>query len=108
MQPGPIRWLWSPPNLGERPRSTALAGLTTELPASPCCWAEPLPAAEFLATGRAVPSQLYEGRDLKPTTLIDALLAGALAGHFRLDPAQVAPKLFPGGAGEPMSGLIRA
>ena len=54
------------------------------------------------------PSQLYEGRDLKPTTSIDALLAGALAGHFRLDPAQVAPKLFPGGAGKPMSGLIRA
>lgn len=54
------------------------------------------------------PSQLYEGRDLKPTTSIDALLAGALAGHFRLDPAQVAPKLFPGGVGKPMGGLIRA
>ena len=53
-------------------------------------------------------SQLYEGRDLKPTTSIDALLAGALAGHFRLDPAQVAPKLFPGGAGVPMSGLVRS
>jgi uncharacterized protein (DUF1501 family) len=52
-------------------------------------------------------SQLYEGRDLKPTTSIDALLAGALAGHFRLDPAQVAPKLFPGGMGKPMDGLIR-
>jgi uncharacterized protein (DUF1501 family) len=53
------------------------------------------------------PSQLYEGRDLKPTLSIDALLAGALAGHFRLDPAQVAPKLFPGGVGKPMSGLVR-
>lgn len=52
--------------------------------------------------------QLYEGRDLKPTTSIDALLAGALAGHFRLDPAQAAPKLFPGGAGKPISGLVRA
>lgn len=52
-------------------------------------------------------SQLYEGRDLKPTTSIDALLAGALAGHFRLDPAQVAPKLFPCGAGQPMGGLVR-
>ncbi len=52
-------------------------------------------------------SQLYDGRDLKPTTSIDALLAGALAEHFRLDPAQVAPKLFPGGAGKPMNGLVR-
>ena len=52
-------------------------------------------------------AQLYEGRDLKPTTSIDALLAGALAGHFQLDPAQVAPKLFPGGTGSPISGLVR-
>ncbi|HQV03957.1 MULTISPECIES: DUF1501 domain-containing protein [unclassified Novosphingobium] len=54
------------------------------------------------------PSQLYEGRDLKPTLSIDALLAGALAEHFRIDPAQAAPQLFPGGAGKPISGLIRA
>lgn len=52
--------------------------------------------------------QLYEGRDLKPTTSIDALLAGALAGHFRLDPERIAPKLFPGGAGKPIGGLVRA
>jgi uncharacterized protein (DUF1501 family) len=54
------------------------------------------------------PSQLYEGRDLKPTLSIDALLAGALAEHFRIDPAQAAPLLFPGGQGKPISGLIRA
>lgn len=52
-------------------------------------------------------AQLYEGRDLKPTLSIDALLAGALTGHFRLDPAQTAPKLFPGGGGKPLDGLIR-
>lgn len=54
------------------------------------------------------PSQLYEGRDLKPTMSIDALLAGAIAGHFGLDPAQAAPRLFPGGQGKPLSGLIRS
>lgn len=52
--------------------------------------------------------QLYEGRDLKPTGSIDALLAGALAGHFRLDPAQAARSLFPGGSGKPLAGLIVA
>lgn len=52
--------------------------------------------------------QLYEGRDLKPTTSIDALLAGALAAHFQLDPVKAAPLLFPGGAGKPMSGLVRS
>ncbi len=53
-------------------------------------------------------AQLYEGRDLKPTTSLDAMLAGALAGHFGLDPAQAAPRLFPGGQGKPLGGLIRA
>lgn len=53
------------------------------------------------------PSQLYEGRDLKPTLSLDALMAGAIAAHFSLDPAQSAPRLFPGGGGRPMEGLIR-
>ncbi|NCU12018.1 MAG: hypothetical protein GXC70_07665, partial [Sphingomonadaceae bacterium] len=52
-------------------------------------------------------AQLYEGRDLKPTQSIDALLAGALAGHFGLDPLRAAPLLFPGGAGKPLAGLIK-
>ncbi len=38
----------------------------------------------------------------------DALLAGALSGHFGLDPARAAPLLFPGGKGKPIEGLIRA
>jgi uncharacterized protein (DUF1501 family) len=54
------------------------------------------------------PGQLYEGRDLKPTMSIDALLAGAIAEHFGLDPMQAAPKLFPGGAGKPLAGLVRS
>lgn len=51
--------------------------------------------------------QLYEGRDLRPTRSLDALLAGALAGHFGLDPQQAAPLLFPGGKDTAISGLIR-
>jgi uncharacterized protein (DUF1501 family) len=40
---------------------------------------------------------LYEGRDLKPTTDLDALIAGALAQHYALDPARVGGALFPSG-----------
>lgn len=54
------------------------------------------------------PSALYEGRDLKPTTPLDAVLSGALAGHFGLDPALAARTLFPSGASKPLEGLIRA
>ena len=38
---------------------------------------------------------LYEGRDLKPTTDLDALIAGALAQHYRLEPVRVMNTLFP-------------
>ena len=38
---------------------------------------------------------LYEGRDLRPTTDLDALIAGALAQHFALEPARVMTTLFP-------------
>jgi uncharacterized protein (DUF1501 family) len=38
---------------------------------------------------------LYEGRDLKPTSDLDALVAGAMAQHFGLDPARAAGLLFP-------------
>ena len=41
------------------------------------------------------PSALYEGRDLKPTTDLDALIAGALAQHYRLEPARAMGTLFP-------------
>jgi len=40
-------------------------------------------------------SALYEGRDLKPTTDLDALIAGALAQHYRLEPSRVMATLFP-------------
>lgn len=52
-------------------------------------------------------SALYEGRDLRPTTPLDSVLSGAIAGHFGLDPVRAARTLFPGGAGRPLEGLIR-
>ena len=41
------------------------------------------------------PAALFEGRDLKPTTDLDALIAGALAQHYGLEPARVMTHLFP-------------
>ena len=38
---------------------------------------------------------LYEGRDLKPTTDLDALIGAALAQHYGLDPARAMATLFP-------------
>ena len=54
-------------------------------------------------------SKLYEDRDLTPTTDLDALIAGAVAGHFGIDPARTMATLFPGSTGRrPVAGLIRA
>jgi uncharacterized protein (DUF1501 family) len=38
---------------------------------------------------------LYEGRDLKPTTDLDAMIAAALAQHYGLEPARAMTTLFP-------------
>ena len=38
---------------------------------------------------------LYEGRDLKPTTDLDSLIAGAVAQHYGIEPARVMTTLFP-------------
>lgn len=54
------------------------------------------------------PSQLYQGRDLRPTTALESVLAGSVAEHFGLDPARAMSSLFPGRSGPTMSGLIRA
>jgi uncharacterized protein (DUF1501 family) len=51
-------------------------------------------------------SQLYEARDLRPTTSLDAVLAGAVAGHFALDPARAMRELFPASSGKPVLELI--
>lgn len=53
------------------------------------------------------PAALYEGRDLKPTTALDAVIAGAVAGHFALEPARVGAALFPAMAGAgAVTGLV--
>ncbi|MFM5907607.1 MAG: DUF1501 domain-containing protein [Novosphingobium sp.] len=52
--------------------------------------------------------QLFEGRDLRPTLSLDAAIAGALGGHFGLDPARVLSGCFPGGDAKAIGGLIRA
>lgn len=52
------------------------------------------------------PANLYEGRDLKPTTSLDGFIAGAVAAHFGIDPARVVAALFPkAGAVRPVEGL---
>jgi uncharacterized protein (DUF1501 family) len=42
---------------------------------------------------------LYEGRDLKPTIDLDALIASALAQHYGLEAARAMTTLFPESAG---------
>ena len=54
------------------------------------------------------PAQLYEARDLRPTTSLDGFIAGAVAGHFGLDAGRALPALFPGSSGARASeGLVR-
>jgi uncharacterized protein (DUF1501 family) len=46
---------------------------------------------------------LYEGRDLKPTVALDALIGSALAQHYGLDGPRVMSALFPDSDGRPVS-----
>lgn len=51
---------------------------------------------------------LHEGRDLRPTMQMEAFVAGALASHYRLDPARVARAIYPAIAGlHPVDGFTR-
>ncbi len=55
------------------------------------------------------PADLYEGRDLKPTLALDALVASACAESFGLDHDRAARVLFPQGArARPQVPLLRA
>lgn len=57
-----------------------------------------------LATGA-----LYEGRDLRPTLGLDALIGSAVAGHFGVDAPRAMQVLFPEGkAARLVEGLVRA
>ena len=51
-------------------------------------------------------AQLHEGRDLRPTTSLEALIAGALSEHFGLDSMRAMNVLFPGRIARPLSGLL--
>jgi uncharacterized protein (DUF1501 family) len=53
--------------------------------------------------------QLYQQRDLQPTTALDALIAGAAAESMRLDPDRVARGLFAEApVQKPIAGLVQA
>lgn len=52
-------------------------------------------------------SQLYDGRDLRPTLDMRDLMAGVLAGQFGIDPGRM-QLVFPGSAGiKPVEGILR-
>jgi uncharacterized protein (DUF1501 family) len=53
------------------------------------------------------PAQLYEGRDLKPTTDLRAVLKGLLRDHLRVEESVLASTVFPDSAdAAPMAGLV--
>jgi uncharacterized protein (DUF1501 family) len=55
------------------------------------------------------PSQLHEGRDLRPTMDLDAFIAGAVAGSFGTEPARTVSVLFPTASkGRSVEGLVRS
>ncbi|MGB7077722.1 MAG: DUF1501 domain-containing protein [Xanthobacteraceae bacterium] len=55
------------------------------------------------------PSDLYQNRDLKPTTDLRAVLKGVLKDHLRLDERVLAESVFPGSdIVKPMAGLVKA
>jgi uncharacterized protein (DUF1501 family) len=72
-------------------------------------------AGGALSGGRVVadwpglkPARLHEGRDLKPTTDLRAVLKGLLKDHLRVDDGALAAKVFPdSGAVKPMAGLLQ-
>lgn len=53
-------------------------------------------------------SALHDGRDLKPTGSLEAVLAGAAAEHFTLDPTPTMAALFPGRQYAAAEGLLKA
>lgn len=54
------------------------------------------------------PRELYEARDLKPTTSLDALIAGTASESLGLDPQRTAAALFGKAGAQPMTGVVRA
>ena len=53
------------------------------------------------------PAKLHDGRDLKPSTDLRAVLKGLLKDHLRVDDTVLASKVFPDSAAvKPMTGLL--
>lgn len=53
-------------------------------------------------------ANLYEARDLKPTTPLDAFIGGAVAAHFAVEPSRAMAALFPASAKTAaIEGLLR-
>ncbi len=62
--------------------------------------------ADWPGLGQAA---LYEGRDLKPTLGLDQFVAGAVAGHYGVEPGKAMATLFPDTKGaSAVTGLSRA
>ncbi len=105
-RPGARPWSRSSPSSAAPPASTAPPAPTTA------------PAVALvggaLRGGRVIAdwpglrdADLYEGRDLKPTTDLRAVLKGLLRDHLRVDEAVLASKVFPDSAAvKPMAGLL--
>src|SRR5262249_44084495 len=54
------------------------------------------------------PGKLHDGRELKPTSDLRAVLKGVLKDHLRVDETVVASKVFPDSAAvNPMPGLLQ-
>ena len=54
-------------------------------------------------------ANLHDGRDLKPTTDLRAVLKGVLKDHLRASDQALATKVFPDSAAvKPMAGLLKA
>lgn len=51
-------------------------------------------------------ARLWEGRDLYPTTALNALFAGAAAGLFGLDAGEVAARVFAAAPARPLAGVV--
>jgi uncharacterized protein (DUF1501 family) len=53
------------------------------------------------------PADLYEDRDLKPTTDLRAVLKGVLKDHLRVEDRALAETVFPGSKNvKPVAGLV--
>jgi uncharacterized protein (DUF1501 family) len=73
-----------------------------------CLPAEPLKGGRVVADWPGVKeADLYEKRDLKPTTDLRAVLKGLLRDHLRVDERALTADIFPGSdAVAPMTGLL--